>query len=77
MTNRRPLVRIDGKTKALPVGDKLPPDIIDGGILGVPLYAEPVVVAGFNEDAVYHTGASLIPLFVTTTDGDIITAGVL
>lgn len=29
MTIRRPLVRIDGKTKALPVGDKLPPDSID------------------------------------------------
>lgn len=29
MTIRRPLVRIDGKTKALPVGDKLPPDCID------------------------------------------------
>lgn len=28
MTIRRPLVRIDGKTKTLPVGDKLPPDII-------------------------------------------------
>lgn len=46
-------------------------------VTGVTLYAEPVVVAGFNEDAVHHTGASPIPLFVTTTDGDIITAGVL
>lgn len=75
MTIRRPLVRIDGETFSLPVGDKLPPDIIDG-VVPSTLYAEPVVVAGFNEDAVYHTGASLIPLFVTTTDGDIITAGV-
>lgn len=29
MTIRRPLVRLDGETKALPVGDKLPPDCID------------------------------------------------
>ena len=44
-------------------------------VVGTPLYAEPVVVAGFNEDAVHHTGSSPIPLFVTTTDGDIVTAG--
>lgn len=76
MATRRPLVIVDAQVQELPAGDTV------AGVEGVTvtwvtLYAEPVVVAGFNEDAVYHTGASLIPLFVTTTDGDIITAGVL
>lgn len=76
MTTRRPLVIINSQVQELPAGD-LVSGVEGATVVGTPLYAEPVVVAGFNEDAVYHTGASLIPLFVTTTDGDIITAGVL
>lgn len=76
MTTRRPLVLIGSQVQELPVGDTVVG--VEGvTVLGATLYAEPVVVAGFNEDAIHHTGASLIPLFVTTTDGDIITAGVL
>lgn len=75
MTTRRPLVIVDGQVQELPVGDTVAG--VEGvTVAGVTLYAEPVVVSGFNEDAVHHTGASPIPLFVTTTDGDIITAGV-
>lgn len=74
MTTHRPLVIVDGQVQELPVGD-----LVSGAegatVVGTPLYAEPVVVAGFNEDAVHHTGSSPIPLFVTTTDGDIVTAG--
>ena len=76
MTTRRPLVLIGSQVQELPVGDSVAG--VEGvTVLGATLYAEPVVVAGFNEDAVHHTGTSPIPLFVTTTDGDIITAGVL
>lgn len=76
MTARRPLVIINSQVQELPAGDTVAG--VEGvTVLGATLYAEPVVVAGFNEDAVHHTGASPIPLFVTTTDGDIITAGVL
>ena len=74
MTTRRPLVIVDGQVSELPAGDRVAG--VEGvTVVGTPLYAEPVVVAGFNEDAVHHTGSSPIPLFVTTTDGDIITAG--
>lgn len=76
MTARRPLVIINSQVQELPAGDTVAG--VEGvTVLGATLYAEPVVVAGFNEDAVHHTGLSPIPLFVTTTDGDIITAGVL
>jgi hypothetical protein len=75
MADRRPLVIVNGQVSELPAGDTVAG--VEGvAVTGVTLYAEPVVVAGFNEDAVHHTGASPIPLFVTTTDGDIITAGV-
>ena len=74
MTARRPLVIVNGQVSELPTGDTVAG--VEGvTVTGVTLYAEPVVVAGFNEDAVHHTGVSPIPLFVTTTDGDIVTAG--
>ena len=76
MATRRPLVIVDAQVQELPAGD-LVAGVEGVTVVGTPLYAEPVVVAGFNEDAVHHTGSSPIPLFVTTTDGDIITAGVL
>ena len=76
MADRRPLVLLDGRVSELPAGDRVAG--VEGvTVVGTPLYAEPVVVAGFNEDVVHHTGLSPVPLFVTTTDGDIITAGVL
>ena len=75
MTTRRPLVIANGQMQELPAGD-LVSGVEGVTVVGTTLYAEPVVVAGFNEDAVHHTGSSPIPLFVTTTDGDIITAGV-
>ena len=75
MTTRRPLVIIDSQVQELPAGDTVAG--VEGvTVTGVTLYAEPVVIAAFNEDVVHHTGLSPVPLFVTTTDGDIITAGV-
>lgn len=76
MADRRPLVLVNGQVSELPAGDTVA-GVRGATVLGATLYAEPVVVAGFNEDAVHHTGTSPIPLFVTTTDGDIITAGAL
>ena len=75
MAERRPLTLINGRVSELPAGDSVAG--VEGvTVLGATLYAEPVVIAAFNEDVVHHTGLSPVPLFVTTTDGDIITAGV-
>lgn len=64
MADRRPLVLDDrGRIAELPRGDSI-------------RLLEPVVAAGFNGDVVYETGITPVPMFVTTTDGDIVTAGV-
>lgn len=73
MAARRPLVVIAGQLQELPAGDTLP-DVAP--VTGTVLYAEPVVVAGFNGDVIHATGTPGVPLFVTTRDGDIVTARV-
>lgn len=76
MATHRPLVIVEGQVQELPVGD-----LVSGAegvtVLGATLYAEPVVVAGFNGDVVHETGITPLPMFVTTTDGDIVTVGIL
>lgn len=76
MTTRRPLVIINSQVQELPAGDTVA-GVEWVTVLGATLYAEPVVVAGFNGDVVHETGITPVPMFVTTTDGDIVTAGVL
>jgi len=64
MTTRRPLILDDqGRVAELPRGDSV-------------RVLEPVVVAGFNGDVVHETGTTPVPMFVTTTEGDVVTAGV-
>lgn len=72
MTERRPLVIVGGQVQELPVGDTT----VGASVTGSTLYAEPVVVAGFNLDVVYAENDPTVPLFVTTTDGDIVSSGV-
>lgn len=64
MADRRPLVLDDqGRIAELAQADSI-------------RLLEPVVAAGFNLDVVHETGLTPVPMFVTTTDGDIVTAGV-
>lgn len=62
MAIRKPLVIINGQIQELPAGD-------------IVSYTEPVVI-GFNNNVVYQTEENLVPLFVTTTDGDIVVSGI-
>lgn len=66
MATRRALVIHNGQVQELPVGDTL------AGVAGVSTWREPIVVAGFNTDPVYDTNTKLVPMFLTTTEGDII-----
>lgn len=66
MAERRALVISGGQIRELPVGDTL------SGVGGVSTWREPIVVAGHNTDAVYDNNTHLVPMFLTTTEGDII-----
>ena len=72
MAERRPLVLINGRYHELPAHDSLS----GVSVQGEPLYAEPVVVAGFNDSVIHGSSEYPIPMFVTSSDGDIVTAGV-
>lgn len=64
MSLRRPLILDDqGRVAELPRGDSV-------------RLLEPVVLSGFNGDVVHELGTALVPLFVTTSEGDIVTTGV-
>lgn len=65
MATRRPLVIVDGQVQELPAGEVLPTILL-----------EPVVVGGGNLDVVYEAGITPVPMFVTMSDGDIVTTGV-
>ena len=65
MSTRRPLIIVDGQVQELPAGEVLPTILL-----------EPVVVGGGNLDVVYEAGITPVPMFVTMSDGDIVTTGV-
>lgn len=60
----RPLVIVAGQVKQLPQNDT---------VAGVATFLEPVVMAGFNTDVTYIASTALVPMFVTTTEGDLVT----
>lgn len=73
MATQKPLVILNGQVQQLPAGDS----IEGASVTGTTLYAEPVVIANFNSNVVYYEdGEPQVPLFVTTSDGDIVSAGV-
>jgi hypothetical protein len=68
MSFHKPLVIIGGQLQQLPNGSY---------IEGSTTILEPVVVAGFNGNVSYIDGdLEKVPMLITTSDGDIITAGV-
>ena len=66
MAERRALIISGGQVQELPAGDTL------AGVSGVSTWKEPLVVAGFNTDVTYADNTELVPMFLTTVEGDII-----